>query len=216
MNLFAAECEALDFLVRRIVAEAKRRGAPISEIERKMLYFSETDSTLPDMESVNAEFERNYDESEYEHRIGALITQIIVENRETDDEVAADWGAAVAKVSDGDRYLLVMIDMAIAGEAENSAGSGFIPTAREPEVRPPYDRLKLWLASFVVVAVILGMMSFWNWLYFHSSPEFQKFSDWLFDDHKRVGQSLLVLIVVGATMFGLNLKGAVIKFLQRK
>jgi hypothetical protein len=37
------ECaEAKEFLISRIVTEAQRENVPLSEIERKMLYFSET------------------------------------------------------------------------------------------------------------------------------------------------------------------------------
>jgi hypothetical protein len=64
---------AKEFLVGRIAAEAAREGAPLSEVERKMLYFSETGWTLPDMMQVNEEFDRNYDQNEYEQKIAGLI-----------------------------------------------------------------------------------------------------------------------------------------------
>ena len=57
----------------RIVAEAQREGVSLSEIERKMLYFSETDWTLPDIDKVSEAFEREYDNDEYEKKITSLI-----------------------------------------------------------------------------------------------------------------------------------------------
>ena len=60
MNPFPSAREAKEFLVARIVEEARREGVPLSEVERKMLYFSETGWTLPDMmqisDALNQEF----------------------------------------------------------------------------------------------------------------------------------------------------------------
>ena len=61
MQTFSTPREAKEFLVSRIVAEAQREGVPLSEIERKMLYFSETGWTLPDMMEVDEAFDRDYD-----------------------------------------------------------------------------------------------------------------------------------------------------------
>ena len=61
---FRTQREAKEYLAERIVSEAVREGVPLSEIERKMLYFSETDWTLPNILEINAEFERDYDQNE--------------------------------------------------------------------------------------------------------------------------------------------------------
>ncbi len=42
MSRFSSSPAALEFLISRIVAEAKRENAPLSDVERDMLYFSET------------------------------------------------------------------------------------------------------------------------------------------------------------------------------
>lgn len=47
-SLFTLD-NAIDFLVGRIAQRAEQEGVPLSEVERKMLYFSETAWTLPDM-----------------------------------------------------------------------------------------------------------------------------------------------------------------------
>ncbi len=61
--------DAKNFLASTIAAEAERENTPLSEIERKMLYFSETGRTLPDMAEVSAEFDREYSQDEYERKI---------------------------------------------------------------------------------------------------------------------------------------------------
>jgi hypothetical protein len=71
MQTFTSAREAKEFLINRIVEEARQESLPLSETERKMLYFSETASTLPDMEAVNADFDRQHDQDEYEQKIGS-------------------------------------------------------------------------------------------------------------------------------------------------
>jgi hypothetical protein len=50
--------DAKGFLIGRIATEAQRRGTTLSEVDRKMLYFSETGWTLPDIADVNATFDQ--------------------------------------------------------------------------------------------------------------------------------------------------------------
>ena len=52
MKEFGSFREALEFLVGTIVAEAKRESVSLSDVERKMLYFSETDWSLPNILEV--------------------------------------------------------------------------------------------------------------------------------------------------------------------
>ena len=58
MNAFRSGREAKEYLVSRIVAEAQRENVSLSEVERKMLYFSESGWTLPDMTAVSEDFNR--------------------------------------------------------------------------------------------------------------------------------------------------------------
>jgi hypothetical protein len=48
MHPFSNDREALDFIASQIADQARRDGVPLSDVERKMLYFSETErSWLP-------------------------------------------------------------------------------------------------------------------------------------------------------------------------
>jgi len=69
MNPFHSVREAEEFLISRIVEEAQREGIVLSETERKMLYFSETAWTLPDMDTVSDEFDSAYNQRDYEKKI---------------------------------------------------------------------------------------------------------------------------------------------------
>jgi hypothetical protein len=150
--------EAKDFLADRIVDQARRENAPLSEIERKMLYFSETDWTLPDMETVSAEFDRDYDRDEYEQKIARLIAIITADRHHQNEAEEEKWDAAVEKLSEGDHYIQVLISQAEkTGGATSEVLGGFYPTSVAPAVRPPNDILKLVVTAFAVIFAMFGL-----------------------------------------------------------
>jgi hypothetical protein len=110
MHRFSNAHEAKEFLISRIVAEAQRENVPLSEIERKMLYFSETAWTLPDMMEVNDEFDREYDQAEYEKKISHLIRNETKRLHKENPEEFASWISAARKLKKEDHYISVMID----------------------------------------------------------------------------------------------------------
>lgn len=161
---FATVKDAKDFLAGRIAVEAEREGKPLTEVERKMLYFSESDWTLPDMAAVSAEFDRDYDDNEYELKIARLAHNIEARNREQALEEVATWDDAVLKLSEGDNYLTVLLGM----EPDPPTGKhGLIPTLEVPAERPSHDRLKLWLVAIAVVLVIFAGMAVYVSLFGH-------------------------------------------------
>jgi hypothetical protein len=114
---FRTVLEAKGYLAEQIGKEAERTGTPLTEIERKMLYFSETASTLPGILQISAEFERDYDETVYEQKIGNLVRAIEARLANGDEAEFATWNAACNKLSRGDHYLLVLMgqDRALGG-----------------------------------------------------------------------------------------------------
>jgi hypothetical protein len=143
---------ALDFIAGKIAAEAEREGSPLSEVERKMLYFSETDWTLPDMAQVSAEFDREYDQSEYEQKIAGLIQKITAHHYGNNPDEEENWDESVARLSEGDHYILVLANLG------PSSGSGFLSALGPAGVRPPHDVLRLVLTSIVVTVAAFGAM----------------------------------------------------------
>ncbi|HXU18520.1 MAG TPA: hypothetical protein VN708_25660, partial [Terriglobales bacterium] len=73
MTRFQSAREAKEFLVARIIEQAERENVSLSEVERKMLYFSETNWTLPDMMEVSQQFDREYNQDQYEKTIAELV-----------------------------------------------------------------------------------------------------------------------------------------------
>jgi hypothetical protein len=120
--MFATGRDAKEFLVGGIVAEAERLSVPLSEIEKKMLYFSEIAWTLPDIWEVNAAFDRDYDQAEYEQKIAKLIRSLRAEARKRNTRELAAWEEAVHVLRQEDHYLLVMIDVADRGIVDSVLG----------------------------------------------------------------------------------------------
>jgi hypothetical protein len=170
--------EAKDYLAGKIVAEAKREGNPLTEVERKMLYFSETDWTLPRMLEINAEFERDYDSREYERKIAGLIRKI--EARDAGDEQGQrTWDQAVEKLSEGDNYLSIMLDPSFTPEGET--------------IRPPHDLLKLLLTALGIVFGTFGLWGLLNWTF---GPKLWALEDWLSDQHAGGLPGLVLMAVI--------------------
>jgi hypothetical protein len=142
VQAFASARDAKEFLASRIVAEAQREGSPLSEVERKMLYFSETAWTLPDIMEVNDTFDREYDQAVYEKKIAKLIRKIRASARADNQDESDAWTEAVHTLGREDHYILVLI---------GAAGGS---------VRPRGDVLKLLAAALAIAAIIIVVAFF--------------------------------------------------------
>jgi hypothetical protein len=135
MKAFHSGREAKEFLISRIVAEAQRENVLLSEVEGKMLYFTESGWTLPDMTAVSEEFDSEYDQNKYEKKIASLIRNAAKHDRKQSRADYDAWWAAIRFLRREDHYILVMIG--IAG------------------LRPAGDQLRLLGAGLGIVTCIL-------------------------------------------------------------
>jgi hypothetical protein len=127
MKEFHSGREAKEFLISRIVAEAQRENALLSEVERKMLYFAESGWTLPDMTAASEDFDSEYDQNRYEKKIARLIRKGAKRDRQESRDECDAWWAAIRFLKKEDHYISVMVG--IAG------------------LRPAGDRLRLFGAA---------------------------------------------------------------------
>jgi len=201
VNRFGTVKQAKDYLAGRIADEAGREGIPLSEIERKMLYFSETDWTLPDMMQVSGEFDRDYEQDDYEKKIGTLVRKIGAHRHSHNPEEEQCWDQAVEKLSEGDNYLSVLV------------GTGLLPSIGQSQARPPHDVLKLWLTGFAIVFGLITVGALGNWLF---GPRFWTIAG-SFSDRGNFGFLVLVAIVAWfAWKIRNELKSALKGLLSRK
>lgn len=151
-NQFRSIRAAKEYLIGRILAEAERDGVSLTEVEHKMLYFSETGGTLPGIATINAEFERDYDQDEYEEKIAGVIRTLLAN---ATPEEQGTWDDAVLKLCEGDHYLMVLIDAAgPVGEAKNLRNKlgAWLPSAKKSAKRPRGDFFRL-----IIVAILCGV-----------------------------------------------------------
>jgi hypothetical protein len=147
---FASSMEAKEFLVSRIVEEASRQHVRLSELERKMLYFSERYPTLPDIMEVNEKFEAEYDSEEYEGKIKGLARKALRHDQKESPENVPLWREAIQMLNKEDHYILVMLDVPLSG-------SYFLR-------RPPADFAKLAVTGLAVVGLSVAAVAAIHWV----------------------------------------------------
>jgi hypothetical protein len=111
---------AKEFLISKVVHQAELEHVPLSEVERKMLYFTEVHPTLPDIYEVNAEFERRYDADEYEAKVVGLLKNARARDSRDSQALKRQWGDALNALKGEDHYILVMTDLAFGAHDSSS------------------------------------------------------------------------------------------------
>ena len=129
--------EAKDFLVNQAVEQATLDGISLSDVEKRMMYFSESAGSMEELTSLNDEFESKYDSAEYETKISSLLQHAYRRLKTENPAAVGTWDDAIRALRKGDHYILVMWD--------SKAG-------RE---RPPHDTLKLVGTALLIVAVAM-------------------------------------------------------------
>ncbi len=136
--------EAKDFLVQQTAEQAQVEGVPLSELERRMMYFTENEEMSEDPIALNEEFEAEYDTDEYEAKIHGLLHRAFARVKKENPATARQWKEAVGELSKGDHYLPVLW------------GEGIL-AANYPIERPPYDFSKLIGTALLVVSIVAGV-----------------------------------------------------------
>jgi len=139
---------AKQFLISRIIEEAASEQIALSEIERKMLQFSEQYDPMPDMYEVNQEFERNYAADEYESKIANLLKNARSSDEQASSTAADSWRDALGALAHEDHYILVMVAQAF--------GSGWATGKTTNRTR----ELFIYAAIAIVIVFLIVLRSF--------------------------------------------------------
>ena len=94
------------FVIDRILEQARLEGVTLTDIEIRMLKFTEATSGSKDLEAAEI-FERDYIDEEYEAKIADLIRHAYERDKQACNQEA--WDAALARVAGRDLYLNVMM-----------------------------------------------------------------------------------------------------------
>jgi hypothetical protein len=138
--------EAKDFLVQQTAEQAALENVPLSDLEKRMMYFTEVDECPEDPIALNDAFEAQYDTEEYEAKVSKLMHHAHSRIKKENPEAARQWKEAIKELSKGDHYILIL------------CGEGLDAVKVSPTERPPYDSLKLLLAGLSLVAIVMGAM----------------------------------------------------------
>ena len=132
--------EAKDFLVQQTAQQASMESVPLSNLEKRMMYFTESADAVEDSIKLNEEFEAEFDTSEYEAKISSLLHHAYDRIKKENPETTREWDEAVRELRKGDHYILVLLDLKSSLE------------------RPPHDSLKLFGTALLVIVLGFALM----------------------------------------------------------
>jgi hypothetical protein len=138
--------EAKDFLIQQTAEQAALENIPLSDLERRMMYFTETAECPEDPIALNDAFEAQYDSDEYEAKILELTRHAYGRLKKENPQSARTWHEAVQQLRRGDHYLLVLL--------------GNFPTPLSlRQFLPGWSFWKLLVIGLVVLAICLVVMA---------------------------------------------------------
>jgi hypothetical protein len=104
--------EAKDFLADQAAQQAAFDRTPLSDLERRMMYFTESDpSSCDDPVGLNDEFEEKYDTVEYEAKMSRLLRRAYKRLKDENVGERLQWDEAISTLEKGDHYILVLLNV---------------------------------------------------------------------------------------------------------
>jgi hypothetical protein len=100
--------EAKDFLVTQTAEQAALEGVPLSDLEKRMMHFTEDQDASEDPTALNEEFEAQYETAKYEKKISRLMRHAYKRIRTENSEKVLKWNRAIRTLRRGDHYILVL------------------------------------------------------------------------------------------------------------
>jgi hypothetical protein len=117
------------------------RDLPLSDLEKRMMYFTESDEASEDPTNLNDEFDAEYDTAAYEEKVSKPLHHGYARVKKENPESARLWDASIRTLRRGDHYLLVLWDQKSSTE------------------RPPHDSLKLLGTAILVMIIGVAVIS---------------------------------------------------------
>jgi hypothetical protein len=135
--------QAKHFLVQQTAEQAALENVPLTDLEKRMMYFTESDpASCENPIELNDEFEAQYDTEEYEAKISRLLHNAHKRLKDESAENLRNWKDAVDTLRKGDHYILILLD-----EKSESVQQG-----------PRIGRAIAWGVGLGVALVILMML----------------------------------------------------------
>jgi len=111
--------EAKDFLAEQAAQQAALDHTPLSDLERRMMYFTESDpASCGDPFSLNDEFEEKYDTAAYEAKMSRLLHHAYKRLKAENPGGKLQWDEAISTLEKGDHYVLLLWGRHLPTDAE--------------------------------------------------------------------------------------------------
>jgi hypothetical protein len=107
------QAEAKRFFVERAVQRARDEGVLLSEAERRMLLWSESDPEFIADPQLVAQLASELSDEEYEAKIAGLLDRRFAEEVAADPSAKDAWQHAFSVLNAGDHYIAIMIRRAV-------------------------------------------------------------------------------------------------------
>lgn len=134
--------QAKDFLVGQAIQQAALENVPLSKLEIRMMYFTETEDATEDPIQLNDEFEAEYDSADYEAKISRLLHDAHARVKKENPKTLRQWAQSIRFLRKEDHYILVLWDQ----------GS--------PTRHPAYRSLSLIKPISILVLIFIGFAAF--------------------------------------------------------
>ena len=108
-----SQSEAKRFFVDKVLRQVQAEGGRLSEAERQMLSWSESDPDYVVDPELPARVASEISDEAYEEKIGRLLARSFAADEATDPAAVDEWRQASEVLHQGDHYILIMLDHAI-------------------------------------------------------------------------------------------------------
>ena len=120
--------EEKDFLADQAAQQAALDHTPISDLEKRMMYFTESDpASCGDPFRLHDEFEEKYDTAEYEAKMSRLLHRAYKRLKAENPGGKLQWDEAMSTLEKGDHYVLLLSgQQSLVGARKDGPGSKVI------------------------------------------------------------------------------------------
>ena len=110
---FYSQWEAKQFLAQKVITQAEKEGVGLSEAERYMLSWSESDPEFEPNFELAAKIDEEIPQDKYEAKIRGLIERAYRYDIQIDPLAETRYRDACKTLKRGDHYILIMVKPAL-------------------------------------------------------------------------------------------------------
>jgi hypothetical protein len=108
-----SQTEAKRLFVEKVVMQARLEGVSLSDAERAMLSWSESDPDFVVDPQLPERLAAEISDEEYEKKVTGLLVRRFAAEGGQDPGAEAQWRLAAEVLHQGDHYILIMLDAAV-------------------------------------------------------------------------------------------------------